>query len=109
MTLEDWLGAFALTQLVEVPLYRGLGKVPVALAFSLSAITHPVVWLVFFSPRWVAPHEARLLCAEVFAVLVEAALLARPLGGRRALLLAALANAASVAVGTTTRALWGVP
>jgi hypothetical protein len=107
--LRAWLGAFVLTQVVEVPLYRGLGKVPITLAFALSAITHPVVWLVFFSPRFVAPYEARLLCAELFAVLVEAALLARRIGCRRALRLALLANAASVLVGAMTRARWGVP
>jgi hypothetical protein len=119
--------AFAVTQLVEVPIYlralrgdaRGAGArslgVRMVIAFGASAITHPIVWFVMPSAvmalygaalREGAPalgEVGRTLLygtvAEGFAVLAEALYL-RGLGVRRALAWSLGANAASVIVGT---------
>ena len=110
-----WLYAFAFTQAVEVPLYtRSLDdKIPLVgrlvRAFSLSLVTHPFVWFVF--PRMDLPSwTAQLIVSEAFAVLVEAAMLtAFGIGKKRALWLALSANALSLGLGLTSRALFGVP
>lgn len=109
---EAWALAFALTQLVEVPVYRALAPVSVARAFGLSLATHPAVWYVF---PLLATHDVlswthMVWLAEVFAYLVEAALL-RACGIRwpRALVVSCAANTASVLAGQLTRALWGIP
>ena len=100
--MRQWLLAFLLTQLVEMPIYRrGLG-VSWPAAFAASAITHPIVWLVFFTTR--VPMETvgywpRVVSAECFAWLVEAAWFAWILRRPRALLWSAIANGTSVAVG----------
>lgn len=100
LLVPGWLLAFALTQLVEVPIHaralRERGGSRWLLAFAASALTHPFVYLAF-------PHLLRpgtwmyLLVAESFAVLVEAAWL-RKLGVREALTWSLVANASSVAV-----------
>ena len=128
--MSAWLSAFALTQLVEVPIYlrallqpspgaeseseaedqtkpqRSLAAA-LALAFAASAITHPVVWFVM--PKLVPGSWLRMvLVAESFAILTEAAWL-RAFGLRRALAWAGLANAASVLVGLGLRRVFGWP
>lgn len=110
--VEAWARAFVLTQLVEVPVYLGLARVGVWRALSLSAVTHPCVWFVFppLALHLGIAWDPMLYAAELFAWLVEAALL-RGYGVRwpRALVAALAANATSVAVGELTRALWGFP
>ena len=112
-----WLSAFAVTQVVECPIYvRALIEerepptrwpLALALAFAASAITHPVVWFVF--PRLIpGPYLVMVAAAELFAIGVEAAWL-RGFGLRRALLWAVFANAASVVVGVALRQLVGWP
>ncbi len=107
--IDAWARAFVFTQLVEVPIYRGVAKVPIGFAFSLSAITHPIVWFVFFSERYSLGYDARLAAAETFAVLAEAAMLATRAPFGRALGIALLANASSAGLAAVTRVLWGMP
>ena len=107
-----WLGAFCLTQAIELPVYlaaqRGAERSrarALAVAFAASALTHPVVWYLFpLLPRtWGCVASTRcwyqqFVLAELFAVLVEAAWLQRR-GVRRPLLWSLLANGLSVTVG----------
>ena len=125
--LASFALAFAITQLVEVPIYaaalRGatlpfLRKTLISrviFAFGASLLTHPFVWYVMPAAAlavhraWVSLGGAPLgelgrtllygALAEGFAVIVEAFYL-RWLRVRRALLVALFANAASVIVGT---------
>jgi hypothetical protein len=107
--LTAWLRAFAFTQIVEIPIYvRGL-RCSVLAAFGASALTHPVVWFVFFSPRFQARYEARLVAAELFAWLVEAAYFRIVFKKERAWLWSLVANFASVALATLSRRLFGLP
>ena len=81
----SWLRAFALTQLIEAPVYaaalhgagRGESASPknrsarlLALGLVPSALTHPVVWFVFPTltqgPLEVS-YLAMVACAELFA------------------------------------------
>lgn len=108
--MSGWLAAFALTSIIEVPIYmRALlkreGDAPalasrpaaLAVAFAASAITHPVVWFVM--PRLIpGRYVLMVLVAECFAIAVEAAWL-RGFGLRRALLWATFTNATSVVAG----------
>lgn len=123
--LRWFLLAFALTQLVEVPILVRALRVPgpgarrslsarVAIASGASALTHPIVWFAM-PPLAIALLGAlaragvsfgaagRVLAygalAEGFAVLAEAAYL-RGFGVRRALVWSLASNAASVVVGT---------
>lgn len=107
-----WLRAFLVTQAVEAPIYRFGYRATWRVALLASALTHPVVWFGFFGPF--AAQEAlgywpRVLLAESFAWLAEAAWLAATTRRRRALAWSALANLASVAVGLLARALLGFP
>lgn len=106
---EAWLRAFLFTQLIEVPIYwRGLRcRLPVA--FGASAITHPIVWFVIFSPRWQASYGVKLVVAELFAWLLEAAYFRVVFKRPRALLWALIANAASLGLGLLSRRLFGAP
>ncbi len=111
--LSTWIGAFALTSLVEAPIYvaalRGSfvdEPLPwwkaIMWAVLASALTHPVVWFVF--PFVVpAPWLVIVLVAEIFAITVEALWLSLT-GLRDPLLWALFANASSVAVGQALRA-----
>jgi hypothetical protein len=104
-----WLRAFLFTQLVEVPLYmRGL-RCGLPAAFGASALTHPLVWFVFFSPRWQAGYTTKLVAAELFAWLAEAAYFRFALRRPRALLWSLIANAASLGLGLLSRHLFGAP
>jgi rhodanese-related sulfurtransferase len=107
--VRDWLLAFLLTQLVEVPILAAwLRPRPLRermlLAFGASAITHPILWLVL--RPLLAPHSfvAYVVIGELFAVLVEAHYLRR-LGVEDALLASVTANGASWITG---RVLWAV-
>ena len=111
--LARWAAAFALTQVVEMPIYlRGLPPGPRArrwgVAFGASALTHPIVWFVV--PRlWIGhSYVAMAIAAETFAVLAEA-LWIRRFGAPRPLTTSFVANAASVAVGLAVRRVFGWP
>ena len=106
---QAWLRAFLFTQLVEIPIYmRGL-RCGLPAAFGASALTHPIVWLLFFSPRWAAPYAVKLVAAELFAWLVEAAYFRLAWKKSRAWLWSLLANAASLSLGLVSRSLFGGP
>lgn len=109
---QSWALALALTQLVEMPIYRGVARVRWWQACSLSLVTHPVVWYVFPPLGELAglSFTHMLWLAEAFAYLVEAALL-RAYGVRwwRALAASIVANTASIIVGQLVRARWGIP
>jgi hypothetical protein len=107
-----WLLAFALTQVIEVPIHaralRGCGARRWLLAFAASAITHPFVYLGF--PLVMsAGSSTYALFAESFAVVVEAWWLRRCAPERLstidALLWSLVANASSVAVSSSLYAL----
>jgi hypothetical protein len=110
--ISAWLAAFALTQLIEIPIHaRALRGVPRRwlYAFAASAITHPFVYFGF--ALIMMPGTIRYaLVAESFAVAVEAWWLRRCSDGKLtitdALLWSLVANAASVFVGSTLDALW---
>lgn len=122
-----WARALLFTEIVEVPIYVALLRVPVAYAALASLLTHPFVWFVFpvLGARLGLGGGATFGASELFAWLVEAAFLARVLPiraecsrsvkgpfTRRALVAlgASLgANTASVALGAASRALFGLP
>jgi len=109
---QSWALAFVLTQLVELPIYRALAPVTWWRAFSLSLVTHPIVWYVFppLCERAGLDWTQMLWLAEAFAYVVEAVLL-RAYGLRwwRALAVSIVANTASIAIGELVRARWGIP
>jgi hypothetical protein len=107
--LGAWLAAFVFTQIIEVPIYTRWLRCSPLVAFGASAITHPIVWFGFFHPAWHAPYALKLVLAEVFAWLVEAAYFGLILRQRRVLLVALVANAASLGVGLLSRWLFGAP
>ncbi len=98
-----WLGAFVLTQLVEVPILaawlrgRPWGS-RLALAFGASAITHPILWLVLRPLLAPTSFVAYVVVGELFATLAEAYYLHR-LGVEHALLASVTANGASWTTG----------
>jgi hypothetical protein len=94
-----WLFAFSVTQAVEVPIYCLAHRPPnrVAKAFGASAITHPIVWLVFPLIAH-ASYWAAAAIAEVCVVAVEA-LYTKAFGVRRAWAWSLFANVASCAIG----------
>ncbi len=133
--MSAWLWAFAFTQAVEVPVYlfalaRDGRARPLwarfVIAFGASALTHPPLW--FFGPRawvwlylstlsvapWVqlrsptARYIVYVVIAESLVILAEGLLL-YALRTRRAWRWALVANVASVALGLSCRALFGVP
>lgn len=123
--LRAWLYAFVFTQAVEMPVYHFFLPCRVRAALLPSLLTHPIVWFVIF-PYLDASHVAKVWLAEVFAVVVEALLgvwlLRRSLAERgsasrtsrgrvvaRALVVAVVANAASLGLGLASRRLFGVP
>lgn len=107
--MSAWLRAFLFTQLVEVPIYVRTLDCSIPVAFGASAITHPVVWFGFFGPWIDADYWTRVIAAELFAWLVEAAYFAFLFREHRALLWAFVANGASASAGFLSRALFGVP
>jgi len=107
--IEAWLRAFLFTQLIEVPIYRRGLRCGWLAAFGASAITHPLVWLVFFNPRWQASYGTKLVVAELFAGAAEAAYFHFALERRRAWFWSLCANAASLGLGLLSRRLFGGP
>ena len=105
LAVLHWAVAFAVTQLVEVPIYLR-ARCRFSVAFGASTITHPVVWFVVPALWRGGSYVGMVLVAEVFAVITEALWLRR-FGVRRALAWSLVANAASVAVGLSVRALSG--
>jgi len=109
LRFRAWLAAFVFTEIVEVPIYwRGLRCSPFA-ALGASAITHPIVWFGFFAPCWHAAYVTRVVAAELFAWLAEAAYFRYLWRKERALLWALVANAASFGLGLLSRYLFGWP
>lgn len=112
-----WARAFVFTCAVElavaVPLLRRAepGRARRLAAVLLANVaSHPAVWFVF--PELGLAYDPMMIAAEAWAVLSETAayLVVFPaLGLRRALAIAALANAASYGLGAVTRALVGLP
>jgi hypothetical protein len=104
-----WLRAFVFTQLVEMPIYRRAFGSTWLVAFGASALTHPIVWFGVFHPRVPLGYAEKLVLAELFAWLAEAAYFRALLGPRRALAWSLVANAASALLGWGCRALFGLP
>lgn len=111
IALVPWLVAFVFTQVVEAPIYAKLGRLGWRRALLPSALSHPVLWFVIMSPRLELGYTSALVGGELFAWLSEAALLRWGFGvaPTRALLLSALANAASLGLGLLSRAWLGIP
>ncbi len=104
--LTFWPFVFGVTLLAEgvvlsLLLRRDLAPGRIALlALGVNLATHPLIWFVL--PHLVSERTAYLLTAEAFAMIIEAALIYLLLGRRslsQAVMAAALANAASYAVG----------
>lgn len=102
---ESWAIAFAITQLVEMPIYRWLAPTSWPRAFALSLVTHPIVWFAFPLLYPTLGWTPMMWLAEAFAYLVEAAML-RAYGApwKRALAVSVIANTASIVVGELVRA-----
>ena len=74
MSVNDWPGAFLLTQLVEAPIYfRAARALPLLkrtpYAFGASTLTHPIIWCCL--PWETMPYATLLMIAECFAIAVE--------------------------------------
>lgn len=106
--LQAWLAAFVFTQIVEMPIYSLGLRVGLLAAFGASAITHPLLWFVFF-PNVSLPYFWKLATSEVLVFLIEAGYFAFLFRRKRALLWSALANGASLGLGMLSRYLFGVP
>ena len=110
----DWLRAFAITLLVELPIATPLlGGVERSVARRIAIVvvanlaTHPLVWFLF--PGLAVGAGARLALSEAWALLAEIAIyrLVWPaLSSRRAALVSLAANGASVAAGFVLARLW---
>lgn len=108
-TPTAWLQAFAATAIIEIPIVVALtrGTEPsaprrAALAFFAQLVTHPLVWFVFPAIVGLRGGTATML-SELWAWGVEAAFYALTLRGispTRAVAVSALANGASVLVGS---------
>ncbi len=106
--VQAWLIAFVFTELVEVPIYSVGLRVGILPALGASAITHPLLWFVFF-PHVDLSYRAKLVSSELLVFLVEAAYFAFLFRRKRALLWSALANGASLGLGMLSRSLFGIP
>jgi hypothetical protein len=105
--VANWLRAFGLTLLVEIPIaVTLLGRVEPKLARRIWVVvvanlaTHPLVWFLF--PGLAAGRAARIGLSEAWAIIAELAIyrLVWPsLQLRRAAVVSLAANGASVAVG----------
>lgn len=108
-----WLEAFALTQLLEVPVFLlGMRAAPlswpmrVAVALGASALTHPIVWFVL--PPLLGPRLGfwgYFGIAETFAVVAEWRYLAA-FEVERPLRLSLAANGLSMTVGLVVTSVW---
>jgi len=118
-----WLWAWVMTQAVEAPLWGAfaLKEQPwsrrIPLAFLPSAITHPLLWFVFFPPVYeVIGYWPTVAAGEGCVVLVEGFLMAGFVGAGPwtkqlpwSLLLSLGINAASVGTGFLTQELFDWP
>jgi len=105
--VSDWLRAFAVTLLAEIPvatpLLAGVEKRiarRIAIVIVANLATHPLVWFLF--PGLAAGRGLRLALSEAWAFAAELAiymLIWPALRLRRAALVSLLANGASVAAG----------
>jgi hypothetical protein len=108
--LLAWLRAFFFTQLVEMPVYLLLLPVTRVRAFAASAVTHPFVWFVFpLLARCSVPYTTWSWLSELFAWLVEAAIMLKVARYPRALVVSFAANLASVVLGELCRHFFGYP
>jgi len=106
--VSGWFAAFVLTVAIELPiavwLLRRAEPDPrrrVALVVLANLATHPAVWYVF-SQMFLVGTVDYLVAAEGWAIAAEAVFYVvsiRGLGGGRAIVVAAVANGASFAVG----------
>lgn len=105
-----WIVAFAFTQAIEVPLYLRLLRCRFWVAFGASAITHPILWFLFF-PCVPFAHRTKLVLGEITVCLVEAGYfrLVQRTRPATALWIAFVANAASLGAGEVSRWLFGFP
>ena len=105
--IADWLRAFALTLLAEIPIAtpllatveRSVGR-RLAIVVVANLATHPLVWFLF--PGLTFGRPMRFALSEAWAVLAEILiykLIWPPLRVRRAVLVSLAANAASFALG----------
>jgi hypothetical protein len=105
--VTDWLRAFGLTVLIELPLAvpllrrveSGLPRRAAAVV-AANLATHPLVWFLF--PGLALGRPARLVLSEAWALIAEAVvyLIVWPaLRLRRALLVSLIANGVSAAAG----------
>ncbi len=102
MNTHDWLFAFLLTQVIEIPIYlmaaRTLPKMKRTIyAIVASTITHPIIW--FCLPWETGSYVPLLIAAESFAVITEA-LWGRAWHVPRPWATSLLANATSVCLGS---------
>ena len=111
--MDEWARAFALTLLVELPLYGWLLKDAPLLrrllaGLTASSLTHP--WLWFILPAVLMPalgYWGYVAVGEALVVLAEAGVVAGVgTPWRRALRVSVLVNAASFAVGQLLDRLW---
>jgi hypothetical protein len=111
----DWFVAFMLTLAVEVPVATlllrrdepNLLRAAVLVVFA-NLVTHPLVWYVW-SQVFLIGTPQYVIAAEAWAILAEAvfyAVVIRGIRPGRALLVAAVANVASFAVGRLVTQLW---
>lgn len=103
--MMDWLNAFFVTQVVEIPIYLYAGRKLSArrrwlFAAGASTVTHPVLWFAF--PWQTASYGWTIAAGECFVVMVEAGL-ARLAGLKYPVRWSLAANAASVLFGVTLR------
>lgn len=105
MSLNNWSGAFLLTQLIELPIYLAFARsLPLpkrcVYAFGASTITHPLIW--FCLPWTGVSYWTLVFIAEAFAVVVEA-LWGRGWRVQRAWTASLVANALSAGAGLLVR------
>ncbi len=127
--IARWSIAFALTQLVETPLYVYAQSVRtkttaellpspdavrplrerIALAFIASAMTHPLLWFVFWPLASSAfSYSTTVFLGEALVMFIEGSLFV-VFGLPRPYVWAILVNTASVIVGLVVRELFGFP
>jgi hypothetical protein len=112
---DDWLRAFLLTIVVEVPVAAWLLRRAepelwrrAALVFFANLASHPLVWFVWTQVLLVGT-PGYVIAAEAWAIAIEAIFYVvafRGLGVRRAVLVSVIANAASFAVGRLVIQFW---
>lgn len=105
MSLNDWSGAFLLTEMIEVPIYLAFArslKVPrrAVYAVGASSITHPLIW--FCLPWASSSYVPLLIIAEGFAVIAEA-MWGRGWRVQRPWVASFVANAVSLGLGMLIR------